>query len=648
MMFKQRELVLSRNKQTYLRDCIKQSYHLSVNEILILTQEYRKKGIPIYFRGDLIDFPEVPKRSVTYRVTEEALHDIQRIQAGISELQYVGYVYADLTYNKPHTEGFIVSKTRVIKIASWSLKAHETVNFDDILLPEQYAVLDLKLLGGERLQAQADDFGCSALNLSCLKQYLKNGAEQLKKYALCIPCFQNSRWVYFFFPSPQVLQYSQMKCFNHFLRLMIEQDKSGTFVSEDDRAYRYMSLKKLMEEANTNEMERYLADWSSFRRDWLAEYQVMNMKREAMQLYRNSYLAYRTQKLKRLALSLQIEAQHEGIRQLVSAFKEMLLQEKSSEEIIHYLNEQAKSLIFNHLNELGYILFILGDTYAPCFYSHVAHLIHHFSQFYDHDEGMNIWLTKSQQSMLIQWLHTHELSLILSKSVDFINLLSWLDFFQIKSVNQRLDVIFTQLTEIKLQDLLICTILNYSFSEQGYIQQNRLLLIPLLAKIRKNVWIDLLPSLFIKHKLSNLVYIFDDHKIMVDWVNQYLTPPIILKLLMSAKDTLEEVQSFLLKRPSRDSLLSQHLRGMITSIMSIQPLSAKMNFGNIALYYFLWECDLQLGLWVFERYCFREEVIDFFEAYPNFIPQIQHYLDYFPEVAEVIRIIETNPLLQTH
>jgi len=154
---------------------------------------------------------------------------------------------------------------------------------------------------------QATDQGCGALGLLYLKELLKNNAEQLHEDTLSFPYYlPNGELKYYFFPSPQVLRYSQSGLYNEILKAMISDQP---VLSYKGSIYLITTLREMLErsiiEAQkksdktvVQENSNLLDKLTAFQKQWLEKYENMVEKRQQYESTssprRNTYLAYRS------------------------------------------------------------------------------------------------------------------------------------------------------------------------------------------------------------------------------------------------------------------------------------------------------------------------------------------------------------------
>lgn len=248
----------------------------------------------------------------------EAWEEIIAIQGTLRDDQVVGYVYTNgFAARGNHFEVLIISKNEIIKPITWhtlesyrQIQNHQNkpmsqvrLNSPDILQKESSARIP---------QPQADLLACGTLGFLYLKELLKDDCLQLKDYTLRFPIVESGRETWLFYPSPQVLRYSQSSKYNDVLHLMLVD--SSEMQPYPKMNFKVATLKKLLEDSiafaiatGKHEMAahntRILENLPQFRARWLAAYQSAMNNRALMQemqdeeLLNNHYLAYSTFRL---------------------------------------------------------------------------------------------------------------------------------------------------------------------------------------------------------------------------------------------------------------------------------------------------------------------------------------------------------------
>lgn len=246
--------------------------------------------------------------------TSQALQEVEAIQKTLKPNEYVGYMYTNHHQVKAdHMECVIISHDFIARPLNWkavaidktfNMSSFNTVISDDNFNPQC-----------------TDSAGCGTLCIQYLKELLKNESNQLKNYCLSFSCYteymENYTFEKLFFPSPQVLRYSQSDLYVQYIEKMLSEDNEFTLIKNDGTKPRKITckpLKKILEDSvkyaqenkdeNTAKAnEEILKQLPEFRKKWLEEYKHSQSKRNQMIGSRgiNRYLVYRTNKLNEIA-----------------------------------------------------------------------------------------------------------------------------------------------------------------------------------------------------------------------------------------------------------------------------------------------------------------------------------------------------------
>lgn len=243
---------------------------------------------------------------------DETWQEILSLQERLEDGQVVGYIYTNgVACSSRHFEVLLISKTEIIKPLSWphthwiifDKYAHKDWSEVHFSFPELIQSEDKYVPS-----PQATIRGCGTLGLLYLKELLKDNCFQLKNYTLNFSIYtQEKGSTRFFFPSPQVLRYSQSSTYNETLRAMLSDSsesqslRGGTFKVTTLRRLLEQSIEQAKKEGHTEVVEtnsQLLENLNEFRERWLAAYDEMERKRAAMQEQgHNLYLAYATRRL---------------------------------------------------------------------------------------------------------------------------------------------------------------------------------------------------------------------------------------------------------------------------------------------------------------------------------------------------------------
>lgn len=223
-------------------------------------------------------------------VEEEEVQMIQQDLLARNSEEKIGYLFTggnnDIE-DRGHFEILIITKNKIIRPIAWP--PYGLWGFlagDDYYVPKPFfdGISDI-------CQPQASAKECGTLCLVYLKELLKENGKQFVEYTLCF----SSRGEKIFFPSPQVLRYSQISFYNQYMLAMLEEG-DGVSVTYNDKTYQIETLEKLLKnkvQANPHnkEYQDMLNNLPAFRAKWLAQWEQSNKKRNFMQQNgRNHYL----------------------------------------------------------------------------------------------------------------------------------------------------------------------------------------------------------------------------------------------------------------------------------------------------------------------------------------------------------------------
>lgn len=246
----------------------------------------------------------------------ECVEEMKLLQITNEEKEAIGYIHTNNHRSVGgHFEVFIITRDSIIKPLDWpSLKSraisNQALNF-------YYPYLGLPLF--KKISpscttpcAQTQTLECGTLGMMYLKELLKDNARQLREFTLQIPYLSSDRdMLFFFFPSPHVLRYSQSNRFNKIIEAMLL-DGDSVEVTYDQDKYEVYTIKKLLQdslgEAKVKQksslvsyLEGWLADLPGFREKWLTVYHEMMVKRDKMTKEgTNHYLSYTTQRMEQI------------------------------------------------------------------------------------------------------------------------------------------------------------------------------------------------------------------------------------------------------------------------------------------------------------------------------------------------------------
>ncbi|MDR3501272.1 MAG: hypothetical protein P4L79_01655 [Legionella sp.] len=249
----------------------------------------------------------------------QAIEEMKQIQASLASEQTMGYFFTNgHASGKGHFEVFIITSDAIIKPVQWS---HTDVRKEIVpqdlptmcYTPSTSPVIFLPQSKWPFTLPQSQRLECGTLGILYLKELLKNDAKQLKELTLRFPHFNavNGQWEYFFFPSPQVLRYSQSGFYNRVIQALLSDSDDLVECSIDGTSVKYNSLKRILKHSiqyfkgspeETAQMQLLLDGLPAFRERWLEEFAKADQTRETMTKDSlNHYLAYRSRNMEALS-----------------------------------------------------------------------------------------------------------------------------------------------------------------------------------------------------------------------------------------------------------------------------------------------------------------------------------------------------------
>ncbi|WED44072.1 hypothetical protein [Legionella cardiaca] len=305
----------------------------------------------------------------------QAVAEIKAIQRTLNPNETVAYFFTNnRRKGSAHFEVLLISRNRVIKPVHWHL--HEDNILDEVHLPDMFHTdlspfvsFEFNQASSEelhddpikRVQPQADLDSCGILGLLYFKELLKANAEQLNEFSLNIPLYVDAdnrvKKNCLFFPSPQVLRYSQSKLYNQIIKAMLEGTQDVVSIRYKNITYKVKTLESILrysiqssrekadvETAKHN--EELLANLPSFRQRWLEEYKNAAAKRQRMQGQPNNlYLSYKGRRIEEILHDIKTDNKKSEKRAIPSVNKEeesnKLHPRKKSKQVHPSLNEKA-------------------------------------------------------------------------------------------------------------------------------------------------------------------------------------------------------------------------------------------------------------------------------------------------------------------
>ncbi|HIG0328262.1 TPA: hypothetical protein ACX87D_002156 [Legionella pneumophila] len=245
---------------------------------------------------------------------QEAIDEIKKIQSGLKPGQLAGYVYTNnRRVGESHFEVVIIGPETIIKPVHWGNQGRERGLYSDDLPGMFDTKIDSFVQTTSAIPLpQAGHEECGTLGIMYLNELLKDNAKQLQEDSLRFSFYdKDNSLAHFFFPSPQVLRFSQSSAYNKVIKAMLE-DTPDVEVIHGDKKYRVKTLRGILEESieaakkcGNSELaarnQEILDDLPSFCKHWLQSYDLCEQKRSLMEDRHNLYLAYTTQRMRRKA-----------------------------------------------------------------------------------------------------------------------------------------------------------------------------------------------------------------------------------------------------------------------------------------------------------------------------------------------------------
>ncbi|HAU0672977.1 hypothetical protein SDB20_08810 [Legionella pneumophila serogroup 1] len=245
---------------------------------------------------------------------QEVIDEIKKIQSGLKPGQLAGYVYTNnRRIGESHFEVVIIGPETIIKPVHWGNQGRERGLYSEDLIGMFDTKIDSFVQTTSAIPLpQAGHEECGTLGIMYLNELLKDNAKQLQEDSLRFSFYdKGNSLAHFFFPSPQVLRFSQSSAYNSVIKAMLE-DAPDVEVIHGNKKYRVKTLRGILEESieaakkcGNSELaarnQKILDDLPSFRKHWLQSYDLCEQKRSLMEDRHNLYLAYTTQRMRRKA-----------------------------------------------------------------------------------------------------------------------------------------------------------------------------------------------------------------------------------------------------------------------------------------------------------------------------------------------------------
>lgn len=320
------------------------THELQLNRILEKNKkikEYLDSLIQAYQREEKYNIAKAIAN--TALSLEEAWEEVRYIQQTLKKAETVGYIYTNGANTQlRHFEVVIITSETIIKPINWYQSIYSKT-FHPLNVEEMAEVkLDSQAILNSGLakipSAQSDKLACGTLGFMYAKELLKDNARQLKEFTLRIPYYDtegNQSW--FFYPSPQVLRYSQSLTYNKLLLQMLVDDEQSQEYVKDGNTYQIVTLKGLLQttakiarEEENYELATYckqlLANLADFRSRWLKNYKESSKIRKSF--YDNGginqYLSYASRRMRTHVMPEFLTWEHLSLEDLLGIMKEAL------------------------------------------------------------------------------------------------------------------------------------------------------------------------------------------------------------------------------------------------------------------------------------------------------------------------------------
>jgi hypothetical protein len=517
--------LISEHKQKYLSLEYFEPHWLTREDIKQICEHYQEQNIPIYVQGYCSEHE--PKMHATREID-----DIQgQIKMGFLP-EIVGYIYCGMVIDRGHVEAFLVTKDKIMKPIEWFVPSSDGFNPEDWCMSNKNKSIssttriDWFNSTNINLIPQASGRECATLSFAYLKNYLKNDAAQFKEYSMSIPCYNSSgRLRYFFFPSPQVLRYSQSTTFIKCIAAMLNTNEEFTVTHSSGEKIKMDTLEKVLrnsldkareikDQSVIDEITSLLEKLPCYRENWLREFEVIDKRRNAMNAGKyNRWLTYTSQRYHLLAIKKRFSTEIDEA--LGSTYNIDLIFNKLHKD------PEALGLFYRKAN--------LSESDVTKFNENLAlemvfnGMADKFSLFY------SLLTTEQKKAFLPQFIIAFFKQIMdnYGNRDDLIdNIFTWL-----KPLNVKPDELHVTLERFmekeKISDALKQFCLNFSinrmFSFLGYFQRNEQRLHFLEKYLLVGLSLsDVLKKLYQKHMPRNIELFFTDKALETAFVKEHL------------------------------------------------------------------------------------------------------------------------------
>lgn len=256
---------------------------------------------------------EITKISLNKEDAYQEMVFIQKSLRDGNSNKKIGYLYTNGNTDSKHTEAVVITKDSIIQPITWC-------TYDFLTIDKEYnkPIFRPQVFFAKKIQAQVENEGCSTFCLLYLKELLKMEAKQLQEFCLSFNYYTPGFIYHIYFPSPQVLRYSQSGLYNKYFVALLA-DTEQQILTHKQEKYTIATLKSLLiqsySEAPTEDekasLSQLLDNLPSFRKKWLDEWLPIEEKRETMTVDgTNYYLSYRSEFFKQQAQNINLSEAH--------------------------------------------------------------------------------------------------------------------------------------------------------------------------------------------------------------------------------------------------------------------------------------------------------------------------------------------------
>lgn len=536
------------NKKDYLEADYISSYQLSGIDLELICQHYLKQGVQIYVENNVLS--QSQKNSLN-TPQQNAFDEMLHIREGLNDGEYAGYIYTNQAGSgRGHFEAFIIGKDKIIKPVKWDVDFSRTFHLGSYLADGK-ASTDLFDFCGVSSIPQAGGEECGSLSVSYLKNYLQNNARQLEEYTLCIPYYPSNPTTfeinYFFFPSPDVLRYSQSELYNKYIEAMLL-PHTGNFTHKN-KLHSIITLvthlRNMIDKATAlgnlkikEEAALLLSILPDFTKRWLDRYQSINTKRQQMQTSEhNAYLAYTSERMNRIARAVEQDKSNPGLS-LLGEIKKLVANQIPSNQIVLFITKKMLKIKFKSRAEISYFLKNIGDEFYDDILSVFPDLM--VKDTVSFREAC-VFLSQSQIKLLINHILKGDNfdRIILNDTFDFYSIIKWLKALRVP-VSETAGFLKKQFKYDWLKSMIQIEFVSGGIKNIGSIFPNKQEFSSFLREYIDMEWVtELLPRFFINTRLSSVEALFANEENSHDFLTTHLKKEFIQQTLLATEDSYD-------------------------------------------------------------------------------------------------------------